>query len=184
MASLNKYFKYKVIIGGNTGDTYTISGQDSSITYNGTTITPSTTYTVGSDNYIYLKHGQTITIGDSATDDSILPGANYSVVEEDATDYDTYINESSTNNKSTGTLEINNKLNQVDYLNEKSGLVPTGKIFKKPITYIIGMMIIIGVIAFIIIRKKLNKSQELLNILVIIYMKGSFTTLFCGRKND
>ena len=158
MANVNEYFKFKVVITGQTGDTYTISGQDSSITYGGSQITPSTTYTVGEeqDQYIYLKHGQSVTIGDSSNDNSIMPGTSYSIIEQEATSYETYINESSTNSKETGTLEINsnNSLNQVDYVNIKNGIVPTGKMVKDYGIYILGAIVLIGLIIFIIIKRR------------------------------
>ena len=48
MRETDKYFKFLVNINGTAGDTYTILGQDSTITYNDSQITTSSTYTVGS----------------------------------------------------------------------------------------------------------------------------------------
>ena len=54
MANKEEYFKFLVEISGKAGDVYKISGQDSEVIYNGSNVTTSSQYSVGSNNYIYL----------------------------------------------------------------------------------------------------------------------------------
>lgn len=61
-ADSDKYFKYKVSFENlPEGTALTVVGQDSEVEYNGETI--QTTSTQTGDVYVYLKHGQTATIG-------------------------------------------------------------------------------------------------------------------------
>ena len=84
---------------------------NSTITYNGSTInrTPEfdgqgAYYTCGVDNYIYLKHGEGAEIL------FLLDRQQYSFVEQGALLYNTYINDSETNSKSSGNLTVGNSL--------------------------------------------------------------------------
>ena len=65
-ADSDKYFKYKVSLIGLADDTVlTIDGQDGSVEYNGETILTENSHNISDgDIYVYLKHGQTATIGD------------------------------------------------------------------------------------------------------------------------
>lgn len=96
----DEYFKYRIeIFGRNSGEQYTISGQDEVVFYDQNAISPLFKYTVGNENYVYLKHGQTITIG---LDDNVneLPiGTHYVITEVGAEDYATYIDGSETEGK-------------------------------------------------------------------------------------
>ena len=99
-ADVNECFKYKVNIatgnGVSAGDTYTVS-TSSTCSGNPDEIT------AGTDTYIYLKHEDAITIGSNNGTDQLPIGAGYSVIEEDATDYETYIDGSTTNSKGPAT---------------------------------------------------------------------------------
>ena len=96
----NECFKYKVNIatgnGVSAGDTYTVS-TSSTCSGNPDEIT------AGTDTYIYLKHEDAITIGSNNGTDQLPIGAGYSVIEEDATDYETYIDGSTTDSKGPAT---------------------------------------------------------------------------------
>ena len=149
MAEPTDYFKVKVIINGTVGDKYTISGQS----YTGAD--KETTYTVKStDNYayIFLKHGETITIGDGTSDDKLSSGTSYSI-EETQNDYETYINGSTSNNKSSGTLTTSttSNTNTVTIKNVKGEPVQTGvnlKYMPFIIVILVGTLSIIGTIIF------------------------------------
>ena len=52
----------------------------------------------------------------------------------------------------------NSSENTVDFINEKNAVVPTGKVLRNYIVYIIIAIIIIGLIVLVVIRKRLNKS--------------------------
>ena len=157
IAKTTDYFKVKVIIAGNTGDTYTISGQDSSITYGGSQITPSTTYTVGQDNYIYLKHDQKVTIGTGENDDKIPAGIMYQIIEDENT-YETYIDESPNNNKDSGqkTTSSTSPINRVDIVNRKDREVPTGAAVK--IATKIILVILTTIAVTLVLLKAFGKS--------------------------
>ena len=171
MADIEKYFKVKVNIEGETGETYTILGQDTTgVTYNGASVTPSTVYTVGQDNYIYLKHGQSVTIGKKAPTrgtgetSEIKSGIAYSFVEDNAGDsanYETYINESSTNSKNSGNLETDSdeSKNINPILNVYNSDTMTGK-FIKSAPYIAILLIAVLGIGFMVVRKIKHKEEE------------------------
>lgn len=160
MADVDEYFKVKVIINGETGDTYTITGQDSTVNYKGSTITPSTTYRVGEDNYVYLKHGQTITIGNDGTDNQIKSGITYQFIEQDAEEYITSVNSSSTDSKDTGVLTTTSEDNENNntFLNKYERSTLTG-IMVTVLPYIIIVALALGGIAYMIIRSRKNDNK-------------------------
>ena len=153
MRETDKYFKFLVNINGNTGDTYRIAGQDSTITYNDSQITTSSTYTVGSTNYIYLKGGQTVTIGlaSNGTSAQIPVGVTYSIVEQDASDYLTTIQGIQGETKSTGNLTLGASNNSVEYLNSRDAAAVTGRFFEGT-AYIV--IFAFGIITMILIKRK------------------------------
>ena len=138
LASTSEYFKVLVdIAGGTNGDQYAISGQ----TYTGTGV--QSVYTVGQTNYVWLKHGETITIGKvtvGGKDIYQVPvDVNYTLTEQDATDYKTYIDASTTDNKATSgkkTAELDKNAqtgvlsipaaNKTSFVNNKEADVVTG----------------------------------------------------------
>ncbi len=132
MRETDKYFKFLVTINGTSGDTYTITGQDSTITYNNNQISTSSTYTVGNTNYVYLKHGQTITIGiagDGSTT-QIPVGVTYSIVEQDAEDYITTVQGIQGETKTTGNLTTQGTTNTIEFLNSRDAAAMTGRYFE------------------------------------------------------
>ena len=152
LAEPDDYFKVNISISGAvSGDTYTISGQS----YSGSD--KKTTYTVGSENYIYIKHGETVTIGSGSSDAKIGTGVTYSI-QESTNSYETYINGSSSNNKSSGDLSTSttSNTNTINIKNVKGAPVETG-VFVRYLPYIL-LFIIIGGIGFIIF--KLNNKKR------------------------
>ena len=85
LADKERYFKFKVTFDGLTdGDFFDVEGQDATVVYNGETITTSSQLVVGQDNYIYLKHGQSITIGEDSVN-QIPTGLSYTIEEMEKT---------------------------------------------------------------------------------------------------
>lgn len=154
MRENDKYFKFLVTIDGTSGDTYRIAGQDSTITYNGTQITTSSTYTVGSTNYVYLKAGQVVRIGLAAdgTTTQIPEGITYSIVEQDAEDYITTIQGIQGETKTTGNLTTA-ATNTIQFLNSKDAAAMTNQYFEVT-AYL--LVFSFGVI-FIALIKRQNK---------------------------
>ena len=132
MRNSDKYFKFNVVINGTNGDIYTIQGQDAIVSYDGNdSVSTSSSYTVGQTNYIYLKSGQTATIG-LANNNSTLEvpvGITYTITELDAEDYTTTINGGS-ESKTTGTLTTAQNDNTLNFLNTKDAAALTGKNIK------------------------------------------------------
>lgn len=156
MRETDKYFKFLVNIDGTSGDNYTILGQDSTVTYNESQITTSSSYTVGNTNYVYLKGGQTVIIGLSSdeTTSEIPEGTTYSIVEQDAEDYATTISGIQGETKTTGNLTIG-EINTVEFLNSKDAAALTGRVFENKIYFCI---FIIGLIfTIVLIKNKKNK---------------------------
>ncbi len=157
MRETDKYFKFLVTIDGTNGDTYTIVGQDSTITYNNSSVNTSNTYTVGSTNYIYLKGGQTVTIGlaSNGTTSEIVEGTTYSIVEQDAEDYLTTISGIQGETKNTGNKTIG-ATNTVEFLNSKDAAAFTGTVFEYAIYVVIFTISLISIYVLFVrnIKKK------------------------------
>ena len=151
MADVDRYFKVKVIINGTSGDTYTIGGQ--------TKTGASTTYTVGQDNYIYLKHGETITIGKNGSTNEIPKNLTYSFEEVEADNYDTYINGSTTKGKTSPSLTTGqtdtNTLRNVYETETITGIA------MKIIPYVLIIVIVALAIVYLIYKKNKEKKEAL-----------------------
>jgi hypothetical protein len=81
-ADTNKYFKFVIKFNDDYGERYTISGQDDHIEYDGIDIFPSEYLEVTPEGRaVYLKHGQTVTIGFGDDLNEIPIGAVYSIEE-------------------------------------------------------------------------------------------------------
>lgn len=158
MRETDKYFKFLVSIDGTNSDIYRISGQDSTVTYNSNTVNTSSTYTVGSTNYVYLKGGQTVTIGLAAngTDSQIPVGITYSIVEQDADEYVTTITGIQGETKTTGNLttQISNSSNVVEFLNSRDAAALTGRWFENKVYICIFIAVLIFI--FVIVKYKKN----------------------------
>ena len=156
LARRDQYFKFQVMVdGASDGDVFTISGQDESVDYNGETIQTQSQFTVGDDNYIYLKHGQTVLIGTNGDEMEIPVGAIFTVVEDLYDGYVAWINdvETNTNNGSVleaadiGSPELLSDNNQVNFVNKKEASVLTGIVTKGwPLVVLVGICMI-GVFA-------------------------------------
>lgn len=157
LADKDQYFKFKVDIKSTSTGTYTIIGQDATVTYGGQQVTTSNIYTKGQDNYVYLKHGQTVTIGLNGTTREIDAGIEYQVVEQDATDYNTYINGSTSDNKrSTLTALSNDSANNVTaFVNHKETATLTG-LFINILPFIV--LIALAVVGVYTIKKTAEKN--------------------------
>ena len=91
-----EYFEFTLSIPGTTNDVYTITGAHST---NGTSDVATSNYVVGTTTKIYLKGGQTVTIGKNGNVYQIPVGTDYNITEVGATSYKTYIDGSTTDNQ-------------------------------------------------------------------------------------
>ena len=171
MADFSKYFKIRVKIEGNPGDTYTITGQDSTVVYDGETITAPTTYTVGSEpQYIYLKHEQKATIGSKTVDGSfsgmtkdnrtvneIKIGSTYQATELDAEAYETHINGSANPTKVSDTYTLTESTGRIDFLNIYNADIITG-FMSKYFGYV--LMVIVAIVMLLIIKLTDKKGKK------------------------
>ena len=91
-ADTDKYFKYRVDFEGlPEGATLAVNGQDAQADYNGETVPTVSEYIVGEEGLIvYLKHGQTVTIGERAnrgvTFNELPQGTSYTITKLDDDD--------------------------------------------------------------------------------------------------
>lgn len=162
IADTNEYFKFTLNFDdAEIGDRYTITGQDASIVYNGETITTSSEYVAGSENVIYLKHGQTATIGVSGYLYQLPIGARYSVSEVDDGRYTISVNGEQGNSVSLRQMEALHDgglaaANKVSFVNHRESEVLTGVTMA-----IIPFAIVatIGVTGYVISRK-LRKNED------------------------
>ena len=130
MSEKDQCFKYKVSIpvqtGVTAGDTYTLNS--SALTCEGNP----DTITAGEDNYIYLKHGDTATIGLDGSSSELPVGVSYTVSKEEGTDtgYTTKVDgeDGTTTTKTTvATDNANfNTLSTTTFTNDKTQQPLTG----------------------------------------------------------
>ena len=155
-ANPDKYFKFKIDIEGDDGDQYIITGQDPQVTFKGETIDTQTIYTVGEENYIYLRAGQTVTIGKVSDDiDQIRIGANYTVklVDREDDGYTPSVDGDDTDTIS-GNTATNPKTNTVNFVNRKGFVLP--KFIIKIVPFL--LIILLTAVATYMIKK--NHRQE------------------------
>ena len=158
LADPDQYFKLTVSIFGREGDIYNISGQDSVVTYNGEQIN-----TINSFD-IYLKNGQTVYIGTKTVNGveyyQIPVGTYVSIVENEATNYQTFINEEEgkvrINIYLTGDIEDNiiNVINHSDYDDTRT------VVFFSILPYVIISLIVIGLLIFLACKKMKDKKND------------------------
>ncbi len=81
LADFGKYFKYQIDLSNASAlERYVVSGQDAEVVYEGEALSTATELIGGSsENYIYLKHGQTVTIGGDNDLNQIPIGLEYTV---------------------------------------------------------------------------------------------------------
>lgn len=126
MSKTDKYFAFTVTIPGTTGDVYKITGAHST---DGSATVNESNYTVGTTTTIYLKHGQTVTIGKDGDINQIPVGASYTIA-ENADDYTPSVDGTSGANASKTTVaadDSNYSTNNVtNYVNNKEEASLTG----------------------------------------------------------
>ena len=129
LANVDDYFKYRVTFtGARNGDVLTIDGQDSVVRFGGQTISTSTEFTVGESNFVYLKHGQTATIGKNGDQSELPIGLQYNIMEIDLNGYVQYADSILSNISETKAITVDptDDANKVDFLNYKEGSILTG----------------------------------------------------------
>ena len=128
MGDRDEYFKFKVTV--STAGAYTIDCTTTSgITYDGNSVTQPTAYDTTGDTYVYLKHGESCTVGLSASSDEEIPASyTWEVVEQDATDYTTYVNSGSTatKTKASAALDTTPSNNVAAFENNQESSTLTG----------------------------------------------------------
>ena len=159
LANVDDYFKYKVIINGaNNGDEFTIYGQDELVNYGGATVATVNSLTIDdTDDYIYLKHGQTVYIGYDGENNELPIGLTYSLVEVDANGYVQYVDDVAGDTSETKTVNVDSDAssNKVDFLNHKEGNVLTGIIINTaPYVFAIGTVGTILAVVYVNKRKQ------------------------------
>jgi len=155
LANVDDYFKYKITFeGANDGDVFTVTGQDTMVSYGGENIATSNKITVGGDDYIYLKHGQTVYIGANGEKNELPIDIKYSLEEVDANGYVQYVDgvAGNTSRKKTISALENAVNNKVAFLNHKEGNVLTG-VMIDVLPYILAIGVA-GAIAVICLKKK------------------------------
>ncbi len=159
LADVEDYFKYKVIFeGANDGDVFTVFGQDNTVDYGGESIATTNTVTIdGEDDFIYLKHGQTVYIGYDGENDQLPVGLKYSLVEVDANGYVQYVDgvTGDTSRKKTISATENALSNKVAFLNHKEGNVLTGIVIS-----VAPYVLAIGVVSALMIVVFSNKKKQ------------------------
>lgn len=130
MANIDEYFKYRVVIeGAREGDIYTVYGQPDVVNYHGANYATSKEVSIdGVDDYIYLKHGQTVYIGFDGENNELPVGVTYHLEEVDGNGYAQYVDgvAGAISADKTVAAEENAASNKVAFLNHKESDVLTG----------------------------------------------------------
>ncbi len=98
-ADMDKYFKYELSFDGVIdGTVLTVSGQDAQIDYDGEEVSTASEYTFGDAPLtVYLKHGQTVSIGERVTRgvtvNELPQGTSYTITKLDDDGYTTSLDE-------------------------------------------------------------------------------------------
>lgn len=119
VANVNDTFNFTVYVGGQEGATYVIKNDATGAT---------SSCAAETDCTFSIKNGQTVTIGLNGSTEQIPAGTVYTITENGATDYETYINGDISASKSTDeqTINVDVAKNTFDFLNVKDGDVSTG----------------------------------------------------------
>ena len=168
-ANKNEYFKVLVTMNARPGSRFKILGQDETVNYRGEEITTSDEMVIDDTNnsvYVYLKHGQSCTIGlfrqgedDDAEEFYQIPiGTTVTVEEEDARKYKTTIN------LEDGKYLIDNFLeepaNNVIVIDNHSDFdVAVTGAFIDILPYVLIIVAVVGILAFII-YKNIKRNDE------------------------
>lgn len=155
MADKDEYFRFKLTINADGLENIIIKNQDAKVTYNGEEIVTNSTYDSGVDDYIYLKHNQSVTIGNGELN-QIPVGLSYTIEEVDKENYQTYINGSTENSKilEVEKLSNNSSDNINSFINNFETVTFTG-VVNNLTPYLI--LLLFGIILFVITRKKYEK---------------------------
>ena len=147
LANPNEYFKYSV----------TVTPSGGSPTYGGQAVSTSSKCTVSSSGScvatIYLKHGQTATVGSNGTLSQLPRGKTFSVSQDTGTsapkDYTTTVNNGS--GTSINSEPLNTATKSADFINTKSGgTVPSG-VFLKMFPFV--LLLVLSIVGIILIRR-------------------------------
>ena len=155
LGNSEEYFKFKVnFVGLNSSDYIHVNGQDAVITYGGETITTTDELFVGRNCYVYLKHGQEITIGVKDGQYQIPIGARISIQELGAGDYTIYADGELANTTALKTITNEADGTSYSFHNHREADVLTG--IAMDVLPFVGLCIVaVGVaIAVIIVIKK------------------------------
>lgn len=136
-ADSDKYFKYKISFNGLAeGSELTINGQDAEVEYEGEKIRTVATQNISDgDIYVYLKHGQTVTVGDYVSGDvtarELPQNVSYTIEKIDSDDgYGITLDDSETNTVSKTVAAIGSESFEVNNVtraaNSKDATVNTG----------------------------------------------------------
>ena len=154
LADKNEYFKFKIEI--STDKELIIQGQDNIVTYKGQNINTSNIYDPSKENYVYLKHGQSVTIGYNSDKQipELLSGTQYIVKELNSQNYKTYINNGTTDRKEITDMIVNNpQLNTINYTNNNESIAFTGVVLRI-IPFI--LLIAVSIVGIYLVHKNEN----------------------------
>lgn len=169
--NLDEYFKYKIVIFGQTGDRYFISGQDNNVTFEGQTIVTTNYYEVKENEnnfaFIYLKRNQKITIGlicpqciDGGTN-QIPIGTKYSLTKMSARKWYTTINNDANADYQEFVLGSNSDNNLVVIKNEQNYDVAITGMFLNYLPYVFLIVIaVVIILIFIIFKNRRDEDEE------------------------
>ena len=153
------YFRYQISIEAPTGNEFYIIGQDEEVIFNGKLVETSNKYIVGengNDMYVYLKDGQSITIGLNPNGFYEIPiGIRYTIKKSLGDKWLTRMNSELASEKTYTTKSDNNHcviVNKRDYDSAVTGLFYTTVPF---LTLI--LMVLLGIIVVISFSQKKAK---------------------------
>ena len=141
MADLDRSVKFKLTLeGARDSDVFKVTGQDVEFDQDGMHVATNDIVSVGGDNIIYLKHGQSAKIGFNGKFDELPLGIKYKIEELGAEDYKTDVDgqvdvaQKVTATKTVVSSRMEGGLKNADYqknmitnfVNKKVGSVKTG----------------------------------------------------------
>ncbi len=155
----DEYFKYKIWLDGNIGDSFNIYGQDEYVYYDGQTIKTVNRYEITEDSsyvYIYLKDEQVATIGISSEGEDgtsqILLGTKYRITQLNSRKVKTTMNDEICK-EYEGIANEDNVY--IEIINEKNFDVAITGIFVNIYPFIL-LIVVVGILIYVIKAKRLE----------------------------
>ena len=166
LSNTGEYFRYRLEVLGPVGARYVVAGQDALVSYDGVAITTATEYEVkdGAENYlyVYLKGGQTLTVGLTSEGYHQIPvGTRYRLVKDQVNRWNTTINGQSFATETEAmdylTTVLDPVTNKIIVMNEREFDVPMTAVFLNILPFVV--LLAVAMVGIYLVKKVKNDEK-------------------------